>query len=181
MTLYFILLFLDYPFLMFTNGNCKYQNNQELRVKSILRSYYKDVASESNGAIISSAKFNKFYGISQNMSPLRDSIYSVDHDNGHIVTNSSIVVSFASTQEINQIIVWFYDLDGRKFNPKITVQNKDNIEKVVFEDLLVQSIVKIKFPDQMVSSIKLSYMEGGTLNDLVIIKIQAFYARRNWT
>ncbi|CAD8184245.1 unnamed protein product [Paramecium octaurelia] len=177
-----ILLFLNCQLLVLTIQNCKYSITLDLMAKSILRGHYKDVASESNGAMVSSARQNQFLGITnQNPSPLRDSIYAVQVNNGHINTFYLLEVSFAQTHEINQIMIWFYDLDNRNSYFNLTVKNKDNIEKVVFEGQHVQRIVKVSIPDQMVSSLKLTYMSGGTFADLVIFKIQAYYANRSST
>ncbi|CAD8190142.1 unnamed protein product [Paramecium octaurelia] len=178
MTLCRILLFLNCFLLVFTDQNCNYLSNQELKIKSILRGQYKDVASDSNGAIVSSARQIVFVGIVQYSSPLRDPIYAVQHDREHIDTYTLIEVLFAQTYELNQIIVWFYDLDNRNFYFQLIVKNRENIEKVVFLGQRVQGIVKVNFSDQMVSSIKLIYMPGGTVNELTVIKIQAYYANR---
>ncbi|CAD8052081.1 unnamed protein product [Paramecium primaurelia] len=128
---------------------------------------------------------HQFVGSSLNISPFRYQLYYVWNRQGHFGTSTSIPnstsidIQFSQAYEINQIIVWFYDIDGRNHCFKIIAFDQYNQETELFQGLNLIGIVKISFQDQIVQSLKIVLLHGGTTNDLNIIKISAFYAHRS--
>ncbi|CAD8151602.1 unnamed protein product [Paramecium pentaurelia] len=183
MLIFLILLF--QTFSVFTNSVsiCKYQYSSQLLNKFQLRGYYQDVAAEFNGTFVKNARNIRFVGSSLNISPFRYQLYYVWNRQGHVgtlaSTSTSIDIQFSQAYEINQIIVWFYDIDGRNHCFKIIAFDQYNQETELFQGLNLIGIVKISFQDQIVQTLKIVLLPGGTYNDLNIIKISAFYANRS--
>ncbi|CAD8117167.1 unnamed protein product [Paramecium primaurelia] len=94
--------------------------------------------------------------------------------NPHCYTFSVMDVQFKQRYEINQIKVWFYDLDGRVHSFKIILIDKDNIEKELFSGYQKQGLVTINFEDHFALQIKIIIMSGSSYNALAIIKINVY-------
>ncbi|CAK79894.1 unnamed protein product (macronuclear) [Paramecium tetraurelia] len=166
------------------DANAKFSQNDLyiLREKSILRGHYKDVASESNGALLSSARSNSFYRPNIDNSPLRNSLYFSDTDataHTFIGLQQSIIVEFLQAYEINTIRFWMLDHDIRrvaKMQIFLIGVNKQ-IESLIYEGDVQPGVRSLKFPDQLVSKVKF-YNNGGNIIDIYMsmIKIQAYYA-----
>ncbi|CAD8214279.1 unnamed protein product [Paramecium pentaurelia] len=178
MLIFLIIFFQTFSFLANSISNCKFWGFPQLINKFNLRGHYQDVASEFNGAFIKSARYNIFVGPPLNISPLRYQLYYVNNTYGHMYTDTSIDIQFSQAYEINQIIVWLYDIDGRNHCFKIIAIDQYNQETELFQGLNLIGMVKITFQDQIIQTVKIVNLPGGTSSKLAIIKISAFYA--NW-
>ncbi|CAK79889.1 unnamed protein product (macronuclear) [Paramecium tetraurelia] len=165
------------------DANAKFSQNDLhiLEERSIIRGYYKDVASQSNGAIISSARANIFARPSIDNSPLRNSIYFTDAvAPGHVyfALHQSLIVEFLQAYEINKIRYWMVDVDARVTTMQIYIVGSDRqTETLILDDFVQPGVHTLKFPDQLVSKIRFYNKGGNTINSfMALIKIQAYYA-----
>ncbi|CAD8174433.1 unnamed protein product [Paramecium octaurelia] len=166
------------------DANAKFSQNDLyiLREKSILRGHYKDVASESNGALLSSARRNSFYRPNIDNSPLRNSLYFSDIDataHTFIGLHESIIIEFLQVYEINTIRFWMLDHDIRRVaNMQIFVIGVNRTtESLIYEGDVQPAVHSLKFPDQLVSKVKFYNKDGNVIDIYMsIIKIQAYYS-----
>ncbi|CAD8174423.1 unnamed protein product [Paramecium octaurelia] len=165
------------------DANAKFSQNDLhiLEERSIIRGYYKDVASASNGAVIQSARANIFARPSIDNSPLRNSLYFSDaFAPGHVYTalHQSLVVEFIQAYEINKIRFWMLDVDARVTSMQIYIVGSDRLtETMILDDFVQPGVHTLQFPDQLVSKVRFYNYGGNTINSfLSLIKIQAYYA-----
>ncbi|CAD8122658.1 unnamed protein product [Paramecium sonneborni] len=166
-----------------SDANAKFSLNDLyiLREKSILRGNYKDVASQSNGAIVSSARTNLIARPTVENSPLRNPIYFlVTQQPGHfyVQLHQQIIVEFLQAYEINRIRFWLLDHDTRIADIQVFIIGKDRqTEFSLYDGQLDRGVQTLKFPDQLVSKVRFYNKNGNSIDQYMsIIKIQAFYA-----
>ncbi|CAD8117307.1 unnamed protein product [Paramecium primaurelia] len=183
--LFFLLGFSDFSTLPASDANAKFSQNDlyVLREKSIIRGHYKDVASQFNGALLSSARTISFWESGIDNSPLRNLLYYTPNYLviGHVVAqlSKSIIVQFLQAYEINTVRFWMWDGDTRQTDIQVfTIAKDGQTENIIFDGFTQQNIMVVKFSDQLVSGLKF-YNRGGNTKgtqSMSIIKIQAFYA-----
>ncbi|CAD8129062.1 unnamed protein product [Paramecium sonneborni] len=163
-------------------AKCSENDVYILRERSNIRGHYKDVASESNGAIISTARINKFIGSAFLASPLRNSIYyfqNLINNVGHIFAelHESVIIELLQAYELNRVRFRMWDYDDRITDIQIFVIGQDRITETEIFNGLAKDVMNIKFPDQLVSKIKFYNKNGANTatRRLSVIKIQAFY------
>ncbi|CAD8116534.1 unnamed protein product [Paramecium primaurelia] len=184
--LFFFLLGLsDFSPLPASDANAKFSQNDlyVLREKSIIRGHYKDVASQFNGALLSSARTTWYWEQGADNSPLRNLLYHYPEPvkQGHVVAElgESMIVQFLQAYEINTVRFWMWDGDTRQTDIQVfTIAKDGQTEKIIFDGIAQPTIIVAKFSDQLASGLRF-YNRGGNNLDpkyMSIIKIQAFYA-----
>ncbi|CAD8214443.1 unnamed protein product [Paramecium octaurelia] len=186
--LFFLLEYSDFAPLPAADANAKFSENDlyALREASIIRGNYKDVASQYNGALLSTARVNTFWTPGIENSPLRNLLYYYPTGpgrlQGHVVAwlGQSIIVQFLQAYQINTVRFWMWDEDNRETDMQVFAIAADRkTENVIFDDIRTKSNVNVvKISDQLVSGLRF-YSRGGNNLDhsgTSIIKIQAFYA-----
>ncbi|CAD8214751.1 unnamed protein product [Paramecium octaurelia] len=186
--LFFLLEYSDFAPLQAADANAKFSQNDlyALREASIIRGNYKDVASQFNGALLSTARANSFQSPGFENNPLRNLLYYYPPDpllyQGHVIAwlGQSIIVQFLQAYQINTVRFWMWDGDSRETDMQVFAIAADRkTENVIFDNIRAKPNVNVvKFSDQLVSGLRF-YCRGGNNVDhqaLSIIKIQAFYA-----
>ncbi|CAD8070522.1 unnamed protein product [Paramecium sonneborni] len=151
------------------------------QLEGIIRT--QDVASESNGAIISTARINKFIGSANLASPLRTSIYyyqPIHKTVGNLFgeLHESVIIELLQVYELNRVRFRLWDYGDRITDMQVFVIGQDRITETEIFNGLAKDVMTIKFPDQLVSKIKLYNTNGANIETkrFSIIKIQAYYA-----
>ncbi|CAK73757.1 unnamed protein product (macronuclear) [Paramecium tetraurelia] len=184
MNIYIIMLIWSQQFQnRFAFANC-IENTQFIQqVEAKIRGNYLDVASEKNGAIISTARTINFYYPDSLASPLRDRIYfytDSDYYVGHVyfVLYLSLIIELTQPYEINLVRFRIWDWDNRIADLQIFIIGSDRITETQIYNGFAQSIKEVRFPDQLVTKIKFYNKNGTSFTGhklLSFIKVQAFY------
>ncbi|CAD8165199.1 unnamed protein product [Paramecium octaurelia] len=161
----------------------KIDSLQLLQTKSKIRGNYQDVASEKNGAIITTARIINFYYPGSLASPLRDSLYfyiEFGMQVGHVYFDLylSLIIELTQPYEINLVRFRIWDVDNRIADLQIFLIGADRNTETQIYNGFAQSVKEVRFPDQLVTKIRF-YNKNGTSYPghklLSFIKVQAFY------
>ncbi|CAD8213245.1 unnamed protein product [Paramecium pentaurelia] len=183
--LFFLLEYSDFAPLPAADDNAKCSQNDLyiLSKASIIRGNYNDVASQFNGALLSSARTTTFWTQGINNLPLRNLLYYYPPNllQGHAVAyiGQSIIVEFYQAYKINTVKFWMLDIDDRQTDMKVFVIAADRkTEKVIYDGIVPPNVNVVKFSDQLVSGVKFFNRGGDSKYHkfMSIIKIQALYA-----
>ncbi|CAD8201710.1 unnamed protein product [Paramecium pentaurelia] len=169
----FSVILLLFNFELVYNQACQ---RREARLKFITRGKYKNVLNYNMGALISSKVINGFSGGNQG-SCYRDTIYTITGGYGFTASalGNSIIFDLQEQYQLNTLKIWFWDQSYRFYTIKIYLIYND-VETIIYESTLVQSITTIKFSDQSVQKFKIYNENGNTQNTgLHIIKAEAYY------
>ncbi|CAD8211268.1 unnamed protein product [Paramecium pentaurelia] len=151
--LFFLLEYLDFAPLPAADANAKFSQNDLyiLREASIIRGNYKDVASQFNGALLSSARKTIFWTLGIENSPLRNLLYYYPPDpnlhQGHVVARlgESIIVEFLQAYEINTVRFWMWDNDDRQTDIQVlTIAADRRTEKFIYDGNAQAKILPIQ-------------------------------------
>ncbi|CAD8213491.1 unnamed protein product [Paramecium pentaurelia] len=107
----------------------------------------------------------------------RDTIYIIGGAYGYqwCRIGQSIQVDLIQKYELNTIKIWLWDQDNRVYRVKVFIKFQ-NIETKIYESNLAQSVVTIRFPDQLVEQFRIYNTYGNTYNiGLHVIKVEAYY------
>lgn len=131
------------------------QDLQLLQSRALVRGHYKNVASESNGAIISNTNIVHFAGTHANSSPLRDSCHFFDKQQGYVWIEKGlpIIVDLLQTYEINTIVFRLHDKDCPPKDVQVFVINKEG-KHLVYDSKSAHGLVRVQFEPTMVKQIE---------------------------
>ncbi|CAD8146594.1 unnamed protein product [Paramecium octaurelia] len=188
--LFFLLEYSDFAPLPAADANAKFSENDlyALREASIIRGNYKDVASQFNGALISSARINTFWTPGIENSPLRNLLYyyptGPNLHQGHVVAwlGQSIIVQFLQAYQINTVRFWMWDIDNRETDMQVFAIAADRkTEKVIFDDirtkpnvLSFKNLSNINYNKQMLQRFRINWYQAQdfTVEEGIIQTIQ---------
>ncbi|CAD8172209.1 unnamed protein product [Paramecium pentaurelia] len=152
--LFFLLEYSNFAPLPAADADAKCSQNDLfiLSKASIIRENYKDVTSQFNGALLSSARKTIFRTQGIDNLPLRNLLYYYPSDpnlpQGHVVANlgESIIVEFYQAYKINTVRFWMWDIDGRQTDMQVFAIAADRkTENVIYDGIAPPNVNVVKF------------------------------------
>ncbi|CAD8203724.1 unnamed protein product [Paramecium pentaurelia] len=172
-TSFTLIILFTIAYIQITHQNCSSINEKIQR--SIIRGNYQNVLNQNQGNLIQSKNVIWFGGsIVGNF--LRNAIYKVDGEIGFLFCSIgySLKVDLLQKYELNTVKIWLWNGDYRFYNIKVFIK-LENTETKIYDSNQAQSIVTIKFPNQLVQSLRIYNTAGNTKDGgLQVIKVEAY-------